>query len=102
MYRWEFKRHGQELKFEADGPVTLNHMGLMVDAAIKGLGIAFVWAGTARAALDSGELVTILEDWTPPFDGHCLYYPSHRLVPVGLRAFVNVIKDVERGAAPSR
>jgi DNA-binding transcriptional LysR family regulator len=102
MYRWEFKRHGQELKFEADGPMTLNHMGLMVDAAVKGLGIAFVWAGTAQAALDSGELATILEDWTPPFDGHCLYYPSHRLVPMALRAFVNVIKDVERDAAPFR
>jgi DNA-binding transcriptional LysR family regulator len=102
MYRWEFKRHNQELKFEATGPMTLDHMGLMVEAAIKGLGIAFVWADTARPAIDSGALVTILDDWTPPFDGHYLYYPSHRLVPVGLRAFVDVIKEVERGRpAPS-
>ena len=98
MYRWEFKRHGQELKFDANGPITLDSMDLMIDAAIKGLGVAFVWADTARPAIDSGKLVTILDDWTPPFEGHYLYYPSHRLVPVGLRAFVDVLKDVERDA----
>lgn len=99
MYRWEFKRHGQEFKFDADGPITLDNMDLMVDAALKGLGVAFVWADTARPAIDSGKLVTILDDWTPPFEGHYLYYPSHRLVPAGLRAFVDVLKDVEREAA---
>ncbi|ARP82831.1 LysR family transcriptional regulator [Bordetella genomosp. 8] len=101
MYRWEFKRHGQELKFDADGPITLDSMDLMVSAAIKGLGVAFVWEDTARPAIDSGQLATLLDDWTPPFDGHYLYYPSHRLVPAGLRAFVDVIKDVERDARPT-
>ncbi|ANN68081.1 LysR family transcriptional regulator [Bordetella bronchialis] len=101
MYRWEFKRHGQELKFDANGPITLDNMDLMVQAAIKGLGVAFVWDDTARAAIENGSLVSILDDWTPPFEGHYLYYPSHRLVPVGLRAFVDVIKDVEREAPSS-
>ncbi|CAM3741041.1 hypothetical protein BOSP111201_23320 [Bordetella sputigena] len=37
----------------------------------------------------------------PPFGGHYLYYPGHRLVPAGLRAFVDVLKDVERDARPT-
>ncbi|OZI61736.1 LysR family transcriptional regulator [Bordetella genomosp. 11] len=101
MYRWEFKHRGQELRFDATGPITLDSMDLMIEAAIRGLGVAFVWEDTARPAIDAGKLATILDDWTPPFEGHYLYYPSHRLVPVGLRAFVDVLKDVERQARQS-
>jgi DNA-binding transcriptional LysR family regulator len=99
MYRWEFTRRGKELKLDVEGPVTLDHMGLMVDAAIKGLGIAYVWAETAKGAIAAGDLVAVLNDWTPPFAGHCLYYPSHRLVPAGLRAFIDVLREVDQ---PSR
>lgn len=64
--------------------------------------VAFVWDDTAKAAIDRGALVSILDDWTPPFEGHYLYYPSHQLAPVGLRAFVEVLKDVEQQARPGR
>ena len=96
MYRWEFERHEHSLKIDVPGPVTIDHMGLMVRAAIQGVGIAYVSADIAREALAKGELVAVLTDWTPPFAGQCLYYPSHRLVPPGLRAFVDIIKEVQR------
>ena len=28
--------------------------------------------------LDAGDLVRVLADWTPPFPGYHLYYPSRR------------------------
>jgi len=42
MYRWEFARRGEEFKLEVQGAITLDHIGLMVTAAIKGLGRAIV------------------------------------------------------------
>jgi DNA-binding transcriptional LysR family regulator len=36
----------------------------------------------------------VLEDWCPPIPGLFLYYPGHRHVPPGLRAFIDVLKDV--------
>jgi len=101
MYRWEFARHGEEFKLEVQGAITLDHIGLMVAAAIKGLGIAYVSAATAKVALAAGELVPVLADWTPPFPGHHLYYPSHRLVPVALRAFIDVLREVDRQDYPT-
>ncbi|MEH2563672.1 LysR family transcriptional regulator [Bradyrhizobium sp. AZCC 2289] len=96
MCRWEFARPTEEFKLHVEGAVTLDHMGLMVDAAIRGLGIAYVSAETAKPAVAAGELVGVLEDWMPTFAGHHLYYPSHRLVPAGLRAFIDVLREIDR------
>ncbi|MGO7208349.1 LysR family transcriptional regulator, partial [Rhizobium ruizarguesonis] len=46
--------------------------------------------------LESGALVTVLDDWCPAIPGLCLYYPGHRHVPQGLRAFITVLTEVER------
>ena len=102
MYRWEFQRRDQEFRLDLDGPMTLDSMELMVKAATDGLGIAFVSFDVVQKAIDKGNLVALLPDWTPSFPGHHLYYPSHRLVPACLRAFVDVLKEVERGAKPPR
>jgi DNA-binding transcriptional LysR family regulator len=95
MYRWEFARHGEELQLEVQGAITLDHMGLMIEAATKGVGIAYVSAWTARRALAAGTLVPLLADWLPPFAGHHLYYPSRRLMPPALRAFIDTLREIE-------
>jgi DNA-binding transcriptional LysR family regulator len=41
-----------------------------------------------------GRLVRVLEDWSPESPGLCLYYPGHRHVPAGLRAFIEVVKEI--------
>jgi DNA-binding transcriptional LysR family regulator len=58
------------------------------------LGLAYVPESTARDWLDDGRLVTVLEDWCPFIPGLCLYYPGHRHVPAGLRAFIDVLREV--------
>ncbi|MDQ0393108.1 LysR family transcriptional regulator [Labrys monachus] len=92
-YRWEFERHGQELSIDVPGRLTLDHMDLMADAAAGGMGIAYVSDRCARAHIDRGALVTVLDDWCPPIPGLFLYYPGHRHVPPALRAFIDVLKE---------
>ena len=93
LYRWEFERHGQALAIDVPGTLTLDHAGLMVEAAADGLGIAYVAEHAARAQLDDGRLVPVLADWCPPIPGLFLYYPGHRQVPGVLRAFIDVLKE---------
>lgn len=92
IYNWEFERHGSIITVNVAGPLTLTDQPLMVDAAIDGIGIAFVPDHLVMDALRDGRLERVLEEWCPPFPGLCLYYPGHRHVPIGLRALVAMIK----------
>jgi DNA-binding transcriptional LysR family regulator len=93
-YRWEFARRGEELVLDVPGALTLDHPELMLEAAAAGLGIAYVADRSALPYLERGALVTVLNDWCPPIPGLLLYYPGRRHVPPGLRAFVDVLREI--------
>ena len=101
-YRWEFERRGQEIAVDVPGTLTLDDIGLMVEAAVDGLGIAFVPEVAARDRLASGQLVAVLEAWSPPYPGLMLYYPGHRHVPAALRAFIDLVKAPDTQASMRR
>ena len=46
------------------------------------------------ASACAGRLIRVLEDWTPAYPGICVYYPGHRHVPAGLRAFLDFVREV--------
>ncbi len=92
-YRWEFEQHGQELTLDVPGPLTLDHPELMLEAAAAGLGIAYVADRSALPYIESGTLVTVLDDWCPLIPGLFLYYPGRRHVPPGLRVFMDVLRE---------
>lgn len=94
LFRWEFERHGQSINIDVPGPLTLDHIELMLEAATAGLGIAYVPERPARGHLADGRLEIVLADWCPEIPGLFLYYPGHRQVPAGLRAFIDTVKEV--------
>ena len=96
LYRWEFERRGEEIALDVPGRLTLDNDSLMVEAAIEGLGLAFVSDFWVTDHLATGALRAVLEDWTPPFPGLRLYYPPHRHMTAGLRAFVDLLKEENR------
>lgn len=94
-YRWEFARHGQEFSIDPPGALTLDSNTLMVEAALDGLGIAYVPEPYARDALARKRLVAVLSDWCPVIPGLFLYFPGNRHIPAGLRAFIDLLKADE-------
>ena len=84
-----------------DGQVIVNDPNLAVRAALDGLGIAYTIEALAEPFLRSGQLVRVLEDWSPAFEGLFLYYPGRRQVPAALRALIDMIRMVS-GSAPAR
>jgi DNA-binding transcriptional LysR family regulator len=93
LYRWEFEKNGEEIAVEVPGSLILDNIDLMVEVAAAGLGIAYVPRLAADDFLDSGRLLSVLDDWCPKIDGLCLYYSGHRHVPAGLRAFIDLIHE---------
>ncbi len=92
-YRWEFERHGHAITLDVGGPLILNRTELMVEAALRGLGIAFVPQRLAMPHLETGALCSLLDEWCPEYPGVFLYYPGRRQVPAGLRAFIDMLKS---------
>ena len=92
VYEWAFERSGKSRKILVSGRVMVNDPDLAVRAAVDGLGIAYTITAQAEPFLRSGQLVPVLEDWSPSFGGFFLYYPSHRQVPAALRALIDMIR----------
>lgn len=97
-YRWEFEKRGAELAVEVDGPITVGDQDLMVEPALAGAGLAFVFEEQVAEHLAAGRLVRVLADWCPAYPGFFLYYPSRRQLPAALRAFVDFLRDEHRAA----
>lgn len=62
---------------------------------------AYTLEALAEPFLRSGQLVRVLEDWSPCFEGFFLYYPGHRQVPAALRALIDMIRTT-RGPARAK
>lgn len=92
IYRWEFAREGEEIVMDVDGPLILGEDRVIVQAALDGAGIAFLFEDYVRQPLADGRLVRLLEDWCPPFDGFFVYYPSRKQMRPSLRAFVDFFR----------
>lgn len=87
IYRWDLERHGRTATIDVPGQLTVSNMNLAAEAAAAGIGIAWVPEDIITAPLKSGKLVRVLEEWSPPFPGYCLYYPANRHPPAALRLF---------------
>jgi DNA-binding transcriptional LysR family regulator len=98
---WQLVRGGKMRRISVDGRIMVNDADLATRAAVDGLGIAYTPETLAEPFLRSGQLVRVLEDWSPSFEGVFVFYPGHRQVPASLRAFIDMIRAA-RGSASSR
>ena len=78
LYVWDFEQGGKQVNVRVDGQLIFNTSSHIVDAALAGLGIAYLPEEEFEPHLREGRLERVLEDWCPPFSGYYLYYPSRR------------------------
>ena len=95
IYRWEFERRGKKVEIDVPGRISLDDTGLMQEAAVAGLGLAYISAWQVASDIRAGRLVQTLDEWTPSFPGLCLYYPGRRHVPSGLRALIELVRELK-------
>lgn len=94
IYRWEFEQRDEKIEIDVPGTLILDETTLIIEAALAGAGLAYLSEASVVDHITQGSLVPALEDWSPPYPGLCLYYPGRKHVPGGLRALIDLIKEL--------
>jgi DNA-binding transcriptional LysR family regulator len=92
IYTWEFEKRGRALKVRVEGQLVFNNIALRVNAALAGLGLAYLSEDQVQEHVAEGRLVRVLGDWCPPFSGYHLYYPSRRQAAPAFALLVEALR----------
>jgi len=92
---WQFRRDGATQSVEVRGRYIANHVSARMEAASQGFGIANLPDFAVARALEQGELVQVLSDWTfepRAYTGPVwLLYPPNRFLPSKVRALIDYL-----------
>lgn len=89
---WRLVRGGRETRVRIDGPLVLNTIDLILDAALDGHGLAYLPLDQVQPHLDTGRLMRVLGKFTPDLPGYHLYYPHRRHASTAFSLFVETIR----------
>jgi DNA-binding transcriptional LysR family regulator len=89
---WEFERGSRELRVRVDGQLTFNATSELLNAALRGFGLAYVPEGMAQPHLEKRRLKKVLADWCQPYSGYHLFYPSRRQSSAAFNLVVDALR----------
>ncbi|MGE8321364.1 MAG: LysR family transcriptional regulator [Comamonas sp.] len=92
IYAWEFEKDGHAFTVKAEGQLVFNSIMHVLNAAVDGIGLAYVPEQLVAPYLADGRLKEVLADWCPTFQGYHLYYPNRRQASPAFAAFVEALK----------
>jgi DNA-binding transcriptional LysR family regulator len=102
IHKWGFENGDEKLEIAVKGSLITNNPDLVVRAALNGVGISYMHEEYMSAHIASGRLVPVLEDWSLPFAGFHLFYPSRRQMAPKLKAFSDFLRAAIRKTAAPR
>lgn len=102
LLEWELIRRGRSAHVGVDGPLTLDDLNLVAQAALAGVGIAWMPVNHVSEHIAAGRLVHLLPEWSPSFSGLCLYYPANRHLPTALRLFSDAVRNWAKAEGSSK
>lgn len=89
---WRFvEPDGSPFTVPVSGPIEVNSPLAAAPAAVSGIGVAILPDFIARPRINSGELVTLFEDFLPKDRGIYAIYPHRRYLPAKVRTFVDFL-----------
>ena len=92
VYAWELRDGTREFSVRVEGPLTTNNTAPVVQAALDGIGLAYVPRELVRGHIEAGQLQEVLATYCPTFQGYHLYYPSRRHPSVAFSTFVEAFR----------
>ena len=104
LYAWAFEQGRKSVNVKVDGQTIFNSTALMLQAALDGLGFAYVPYDLMKPHIDAGRLIPVLEDWWPTFPGYHLYYANRRQIAPALALVIEALRyhRPERAATGKR
>jgi DNA-binding transcriptional LysR family regulator len=92
LYAWEFEKNRREINVRVEGQLVFNGVASMLNAALNGLGLAYLPEALVETHVSKGRLVRVLSDWCSPFSGYHLYYPSRHQRSPALSLLVDALR----------
>ena len=92
LFAWEFQKAGRELHVKVEGQLVTNTLRQRIDAALAGMGLAYVPEDTVIEHMAKGRLTRVLEEWCAPLLGYHLYYPSRRQATPAFAVLIEALR----------
>jgi DNA-binding transcriptional LysR family regulator len=92
-FSWELGNGVAMMRIDFRGPLISKDTDQAVDAAIRGVALAYCLRRRVAAEVSSGELEIVLEEWTSTGQPFTMYYPSRRQTQPGLRELIRQIRQ---------
>ena len=86
---WRFIEQGKEKTVRVKGNLRCNSGLSLVDAALKDIGIVQLPDYYVQAYIESGQLVTILDQFREPAEGIWAVYPQNRYLSPKIRLLID-------------
>lgn len=100
-FAWVFAKTGQEQRVRVEGQFISNSIASAREAALHGLGLAYLPLAYVSDALESGQLVEVLPQWRKTFEPYYLYYPSRRHPSAAFTLLLEALRHKPQAAALS-
>ncbi|HVF16116.1 MAG TPA: LysR family transcriptional regulator [Steroidobacteraceae bacterium] len=95
IYRWEFERGTEQLAIDVPGALIVDHGEVAMAAVRDGAGLLYAADPMVQNDLQTGVLRSVLADWSPLGPGFHIYYSSRRQIPVALRLFIELVREMQ-------
>ena len=92
IYRWELQNGDKDLTLDLEPTFVTNDLDMTIRAAVDGVGLAHLLDVQVEQHLRAGRLVHVLQDWSMPFVGSFLYYPSRRQLTPAFRVVIDMLR----------
>jgi LysR family transcriptional regulator for bpeEF and oprC len=90
---WQFQRDGKYFDMDIQGHFIATRGMVLVDMAILGNGIVYMYDYFLDEAIENGQLDTCLNDYVVPAPSVSLYYLASRNLSPKIRAFIDFAVD---------
>jgi len=88
------KKNNEETTISTNPVIYTNTLALLLKSTLKGIGLCRLPAVFCRDKIKTGELLTLLPDYTMvPVRGIYAIYPDRRYLPMKVKLFIDAINN---------
>jgi DNA-binding transcriptional LysR family regulator len=91
IHKWEFQIDERLVEYEVKGNLTISDTTFGVDAAMEGIGLAYLFEALALPHIRTKRLKRVLTAFAPTFPGFYLYYPNRQHQSTKMQALINYV-----------
>ncbi len=89
---WTFRQNGKNVTLKVQGNMVCNDGAVLHDWALDGRGLAWRSMWEVGTAIESGKLVTVLDEFAAPGNDIYAVFAQRQHLPVRIRAFVDFLR----------